>query len=116
MTQSDRWRKRPAVLRYFDFKDKLLGLVSGTLDSSFEVTFYMPMAKSWSPKKRAAMLGQPHQQKPDVDNLCKALMDCLCKEDSHIYRVTMSKYWAEEGSIDLLEPGSLTVDASGLID
>ena len=103
MVHSDRWKKRPAVLRYFAFKDELKTLVKGSLEPTFEVTFYLPMPKSWNQVKRKAMNGLPHQQRPDVDNLCKAFMDALCEEDSHVYRVTMSKYWAQTGSIDLIE-------------
>jgi Holliday junction resolvase RusA-like endonuclease len=103
MTQSDRWRKRPAVLRYYQFKDDLKAVVKGTLEPQFEVVFYLPMPKTWSKKKRLLMNGYPHQQKPDVDNLVKALMDALCEDDSYVYDVRMRKFWAESGTIELTE-------------
>jgi len=33
---------------------------------------YLPMPKSWSKKKKSAMAGRPHRQKPDRDNIDKA--------------------------------------------
>jgi len=59
------------------------------------------MPKSWSKKKKAEMLGQPHQQKPDIDNLLKALMDAVLPEDSHIYDIRATKYWGNVGGIDI---------------
>lgn len=66
------------------------------------VTFFMPMAKSWSKKKKKEMDGMPHQQKPDLDNLCKGVMDCLWEEDSHIHQIHAEKVWSTEGSIEIL--------------
>ena len=66
------------------------------------VIFYLPMPKSWSKKKKALMLGQGHQQKPDVDNLLKAVMDATLKEDSHIYDIHSQKFWSDQGSIKII--------------
>ena len=101
MTQSDRWKKRPATTRYWDYKDALCLLVREEIPSVVKVRFNVPMPNSWSKKRRAEMNGQPHQQKPDVDNYAKAFMDALCADDSHVYDLHATKYWAEEGSIEL---------------
>ena len=103
MVGSDRWKKRPSVLRYWAFKDKLRSLVEGTLEPSFDVTFVFPMPQTWSNKKKAANDGKPHQQRPDLDNAVKALMDALCDEDSHIHDVHMRKTWGKVGQIILRE-------------
>lgn len=114
MTRSDKWkndpdhidpkkRKRPAVVRYHQFKDDLAKEITGTLDAQFSVVFHVGMPKSWSEKKKAAFDGQPHQVKPDADNYLKALMDALCEDDSYIYDVRVQKYWAYEGSITIIE-------------
>lgn len=101
-TQSDRWRQRPAVLRYRQFCDDLREQLPGyVLPGCLRLTFFMPMPPSWSKKKRMAMLGAPHTQKPDVDNLCKSFMDAFKTDDSHVYELHAEKYWAEEGSIEL---------------
>lgn len=103
MTRSDAWKQRPAVLRYWAFKDELAACITGTLDSVFMVTFYVEMPKSWSKKKKAEMLGKAHQDKPDVDNYLKAFMDALCENDSYVYDVRARKFWAEAGYIELVE-------------
>ncbi len=102
MTQKDRWAKRPCVLRYWEYKDKLNALLDD-IPASCRVIFHLPMPKSWSKKKKKEMIGKPHQQRPDIDNLIKAVFDCICKEDSYIWHVESSKYWAEEGSIEIEE-------------
>ncbi len=61
--------------------------------------FYMPMPKSWSNKKRDTMHGTPHQQKPDWDNLAKAVCDALKKDDQTIWKCQTSKVWTNEGAI-----------------
>lgn len=101
MTRNSSWK--PAAKRYFAFKDELRGHVKGELEPRFMVQFNVPMPKSWSKKRRAEMLGKPHQSKPDVDNYLKAFMDALCSDDSYVYDVRATKYWADTGSIELYE-------------
>ncbi len=100
-TQSDRWKQRACVMRYRAFADECreqgMEIVNGAT-----VIFNLPMPKSWSKKKKALMLGKGHQQKPDVDNLLKAVMDAVLQEDCHIYDIHSQKFWAEKGSIKIL--------------
>lgn len=103
MTQRDRWAKRPAVLRYRAFCDEVRLRRLQLPVSGSHVTFVLPMPPSWSKKKRTASAGQPHQQKPDVDNLMKALMDALFADDSGVWDVRVSKIWGESGSIRIAE-------------
>lgn len=105
MTRSDAWKQRPPVLRYFQFKDDLQAQIKGDLDPRFTVQFFVAMPKSWSDKKKAAMMGKPHQQKPDVDNYLKSLMDALCKDDSYVYDTRAIKRWSDTGYIILTEHG-----------
>jgi len=61
------------------------------------------MPKSWSKKKKEEMYCQPHKQRPDLDNLIKALQDCLCEEDSHIHTyLDVSKVWGKDGAIIII--------------
>ena len=100
MTQSDRWRKRPAVLRYFAFADQVRAAGVKIAESGTSIIFYLPMPKSWSKKKRDNMRGQAHQQKPDLDNLLKALSDAVYADDSVIWNYhSISKRWSDTGSI-----------------
>lgn len=103
-TQRDRWAQRPAVLRYRAFCDELRHKFKYALPDVLVLEFHMPMPASWSAKKRAAHLGKPHQQKPDIDNLCKAVMDALSPDDSYVYVLHATKYWGENPGIDILLP------------
>jgi Holliday junction resolvase RusA-like endonuclease len=105
MTQSDRWRQRPAVMRYWAFKDCLqceAERAGFELGPAFEVTFHLPMPQSWSKAKKQRMNGQPHQGRPDLDNLCKGAIDCLLpNDDSVIWFTEARKVWALEGAITI---------------
>ena len=99
MTQRDKWKKRPIVQRYYAFKDQVR-LHRVSLDyRDNHVIFVLPMPKSWPKGKRKSFMGTHHQQRPDVDNLFKALADCIFKDDSHISDVRITKIWGNEGAI-----------------
>ena len=66
-----------------------------------DITFYLPMPKSWTKSKKKEMLGNPHRQKPDLDNLIKALGDALHGDDSHIASIAARKVWATRGGISI---------------
>ena len=68
------------------------------------VLFMLPMPKSWSKAKRKQMMGQPHKQKPDLDNLMKALGDALYGDDSGIASIELAKCWADSGCIQIVNP------------
>lgn len=59
----------------------------------------MPMPPSWPLAKRKKMMGQPHQSKPDADNILKWVVDALYKEDSQIHTKMVWKTWGDEGGI-----------------
>lgn len=54
---------------------------------------YLPLPESWSMKKKASLSGQLHRQKPDADNILKAVCDALFKDDSVIARISCLKLW-----------------------
>lgn len=64
------------------------------------------MPKSWSGKKRAQMAGKPHQQRPDRDNLEKALLDALFSEDCAVWDGRTTKVWGETGQIIITTAGN----------
>jgi Holliday junction resolvase RusA-like endonuclease len=72
-------------------------------EAGAHIVFHIPMPRSWSKKKRSVMNGQPHKQRPDADNLFKALADAIYGEDSHIHDVRISKVWSETGRIEIRE-------------
>lgn len=99
MTQRDRWKKRPSVLKYFAFRDevKLRGVFVPESDSW--IAFVIPMPSSWSEKKKLDMDGKPHQQSPDVDNMIKALLDAIYEDDCAVWQIGCEKRWGRTGKI-----------------
>lgn len=101
MTQRDRWAKRPAVLRYREFCDQVRAAGAVVPECGAHIVFRLPMPASWSKRKRAEMDGKPHQQKPDVDNLAKALLDACLSEDQGVWDMRVTKVWAVSGGIEI---------------
>ncbi len=103
-SRKDAWDPRPVVVRYRAWKDALRASCAANgwvLGGVLSAVFYIPMPPSWSKKKRAEMSGMPHQQKPDIDNCAKAVMDSFNKDDGHVHTLVVSKRWAEHGRIEL---------------
>jgi len=105
MTQRDKWRKRPCVIKYRAYCDDLRAWMKenkAEVDfNRLRVYFFIKMPDSWSKKKKKEMNYTAHKQKPDIDNLLKAFMDALLKDDSGVHDVGMSKtwYWGDTGYI-----------------
>tara|TARA_R110000851_G_scaffold114153_2_gene239107 strand:- start:4058 stop:4429 length:372 start_codon:yes stop_codon:yes gene_type:complete len=102
MTRSDAWKKRKCVTKYWDFKKELIRLFGQnniTINETLYIEFHLPMPKSWSKKKKEEKANDFHDQKPDIDNLIKAVLDAILSEDCKVHSVHARKFWAEEGSI-----------------
>lgn len=73
------------------FPQPLTGPVKITVWATFQP------AKSWSKKKTAEHLNRPHTQRPDGDNLIKAILDGLNRiafeDDAQVYEQTVRKIW-----------------------
>lgn len=85
--------------RYNQYK---VDLRACALEKRFEIQpqgcsfrFYIPMPKTWSKKKRAIMHFKLHQQKPDIDNLMKAVFDSMLSEDKGIAHFEAVKFWVD---------------------
>lgn len=102
MTRKDKWQTRPATSKFWAFKD-MIKLAAKEQDfrlgDQFEAKFFIKMPESWGKKKKSDFCGRPHQQRPDLDNLCKGLMDSLLKEDSGVWSTWCAKYWWHESKI-----------------
>lgn len=98
-TRADKWKQRPAVLRYRAFADEVRLCGVNLPECGYHVTFVLPMPASWSKKKRDEMSGMPHQQRPDKDNLEKALLDAVYSDDSRVWDGRVTKVWGEKGKI-----------------
>lgn len=70
---------------------------AGAVRLTIRATFAPP--PSWSNRKRAAHLGQPHLQRPDLDNCQKAILDGLNRiafaDDAQVAEIICSKAWGE---------------------
>lgn len=104
MTQRDKWQKRPCVLRYRAFKDQVR-LRRVVLDPPCRVVFHLPMPASWPEAKKAELDGMPHIQKPDLDNLEKALLDAVHLDDSHVWSIHAEKRWSRKAGIEIVLTG-----------
>jgi len=97
MTRADKWKKRQSVVKFFAFRDAVRQFQETHAISwwSFDIEFHVPMPKSWSKKKQALHNGQPHNQRPDLDNYLKAWKDSVYKEDAVVWRVKATKLWTD---------------------
>lgn len=99
MSQRDKWQKRPCVMRYRAWADKARASVpKGEILGIYrEISFvaYLEFPKSYSITKRAWLTGQPHFQKPDGDNVLKAILDSLFPEDKCIWKFSGEKRWED---------------------
>ncbi len=102
-TRSDKWKQRPAVMRYRAFADEVRLKRVQLPEAGAWIIFHMPMPVSWSQTKRALMKGKAHQQKPDVDNLTKSILDSIHADDSGVWDIRATKIWADEGGIEIRE-------------
>lgn len=97
MTRRDKWAKRPSVVRYRAWAGearrqvKPLSLPANPL--RLKIVAYFEMPKSWSKAKRAELAGQPHRQKPDWDNVAKAVQDIFWTDDQVVAEGHVLKFW-----------------------
>lgn len=98
-TRADKWKQRPAVLRYRAWADiaRLAAVDAGANLSltPYQVswTAFLPIPESWPKKKKAAYAGSLHRQKPDRDNIDKAILDALFTNDAGVAAGTLVKRW-----------------------
>lgn len=95
MTQRDKWAKRPAVQKYWNYKDELKVACKDMPEDTNLITWdvFFAMPKSWSEKKKREKGGTSHDQKPDRDNIDKGILDAILGEDKLISHGTLNKWW-----------------------
>lgn len=108
MTRADAWKKRPCVVNYFAYKDKLKESIKKynfqLSEWSSAYSFRIKMPKTWSKKKKEKFANKPHQQRPDLDNLLKGFWDAVLDEDCKIWRILYAeKIWDYEDSIEIIQ-------------
>jgi hypothetical protein len=105
MTRSDQWNERDCVVRYRTWCDLARTAATGAPNSylnpeqflGYYAFVHHPIPPSWSKGKKAIMEGRLHQQKPDKDNVEKAINDALFLDDSPLaIGGVMAQYWGYE--------------------
>lgn len=103
MTRSDKWKKRDCVMRYRQFADDLRLAAGGYklnpehIQSLSWVAYFEPTKTN----KKKVKIGELHRQKPDRDNIDKAILDALFKDDSAIAHGTLEKRWGSPERIEI---------------
>ena len=73
---------------------------------SADMTFFIPIPKSWSKKKKSSKNGQFCDNNSDLDNYEKAILASLntiyFEDDRQIVQQSSQKIWAEQGSIKII--------------
>ncbi len=102
-TRKDKWSQRECIVKYRTYADEVRRLGVVVPDGLHHLVFVMPMPKSWTKKKKAENLHQPHQATPDRDNMDKALLDAVFKHksggDQHVWDGRITKIWGETGAL-----------------
>lgn len=87
----------------------------------FHVVFLLEIPRSFSDVRRTKMIGRPHQQTPDKDNLEKALIDAVYRgtNDAFVWNTASTKLWASRPGIiiadDYLPFYEIPVDVADLV-
>lgn len=89
--------------------ERAVGTIAGPLFNrplqgpvGLSIVAYFEMPPSWPRKKREAMIGNPHTQKPDLSNIAKAIEDGLNRiaydDDCQVASSFVRKFWTDQPS------------------
>lgn len=95
-TQRDKWMKRDCVVRYRAWADEARKAAPKDLPAEpiwITVWVWLPIPKSVARAKRQEVKGKNHRQKPDADNILKAVCDALFARDEVIACKHIEKFW-----------------------
>lgn len=107
MTRRDKWAKRPCVLRHREWCDRVREAVGDSLPDASRVqyldwTAVFEPPKSWSKRRRREAIGKLHRQRPDRDNIDKAVLDALYPDgDQAIACGRIAKQWGTVAHIEI---------------
>jgi Holliday junction resolvase RusA-like endonuclease len=96
---------RKVVGEWLDKQEKPNKIIDKTKPIKATFKFTLTIPKSYSKKKREALLGKPMINKKDLDNMIKSCCDILqgryFEDDSQIHHITANKEWGEKGTIKI---------------
>lgn len=93
----------PRQKKFWAYKEQLLWaakLCKFSPGTALEMTFYMPLPRVQK-KSDTRKPGDPHTQKPDIDNLVKGVLDSFFEDDSNVHEVNAKKIWANVGAVEI---------------
>lgn len=103
-TKADSWKKRPAVVKYYAYKNLLAFLLNRMgykQEEKLNIIFYLPIPKSF--RNREIYHLKEHHKKPDLDNLVKAFLDAVAKQDNYICQINATKLYSLSPQIIVLQ-------------
>ena len=90
--------------KYTKYKEDMKMATANILFKPFDgnvyaqLDFFVPMAKSWSKKKKLAKQGTYCDNNADIDNYCKAILDSLngvyYEDDKQVVMLKARMFWA----------------------
>lgn len=91
MTQRDKWKKRPCVMRYRQWCDAIRAACPSPPPAPTTSTIKIVALYATRDKK---LLGQMKRTKPDPDNIAKGILDALWEEDQAVGDLSISRRWS----------------------
>ena len=98
--------------RYTEYKNFISVVGRQNIDKpivgalEMEIIFNMPIPKSYSNKKKIALMGTHHTKRPDLDNLIKSIKDGLSgvayKDDSQVSVIVAKKIYSTVPSVEVM--------------
>lgn len=103
-TKADIWKKRKSVIEYYRYKDEINQMIQERYipSETLKVVFLLKPADSLSFIKKKKLYYTPHNKKPDLDNLVKALLDAFHRQDNIVHTIYAHKIYAPINAICLL--------------
>ena len=97
-SQRDKWKPSKPTKKFRAFRDYVYYTTRKAPPAAkvtgIDLTFLVPMPKSWTMKKKKEKVGTWHRQTPDIDNLIKAVLDSVYPDgDAEIPAVKARKAW-----------------------
>jgi len=103
MTRRDTWKKRPCVVAYHQWRDIVRAHCKDvpSADRVEALRVYCRFVPPGSMRRRKVVCGSLKRTKPDVDNIAKAVMDCLWEQDQAIADVRVRKVWSLDENMQI---------------
>lgn len=99
MTRRDKWKNRPCVEAYHAFRDAIRRYFPGDVPPAEHVNELSWLATFATSKPE--LIGTIYRNKPDRDNIDKAILDALWKRDEAIGPGWIDRRWGTEDKLEI---------------